>query len=443
MTDIGGNRPYLRDLRAEALRLQKARGEWVIAGIEGHVPWPEEAQVLEFEGIDFILRPSDDQSSPTIVLNATAYGLSRQDAQNRILKLATALAWNERAKIDIHTWMSGGRPFGVGKWRGKVVQEFIASDELVSPKDSAAWVTLALYREALSVDNPFYSFLGFFKTVSSIYKDGRERGAWFREALPLIEEKRARQRIETLSAEGIDVAAYLFSEGRNAIAHAEKEASVSPDNMIDLERITQDLPIIRGLAELAIEQRYSISSSKMKRDGGRPSTIELEKILGDELVCKLKSNTPIEEDRQVKLPETVSIVARRGALREAFIEMLIFGLFQVEHGVRLLLTDKDKSIQFSIGVDLVGRKLEFDPLQDMGRVVDMDSISGIDREIKFRKFQWLMFCNARIEIWNEENNFLLGKSDPFLPLNMMTDHRQFETGIAALENRKKEILTAS
>lgn len=443
MSDGAVNRPYLRDLRADAVRLQCDAGEWVVAGVEGHVPWPKEAQVLEFEEIDFILRPGDEQSSPTIVLNASAHGLSRQEAQNRILKLATALAWNERAKIDIHMWMSGTRPFGVGKWQGNVVQDFIAPDELVFSNDSAAWVALALYREALSVGNPFYSFLGFFKTVSSIYKDGRERGAWFREAMPLIQDNSAQKRIESLSTEGVDVAEYLFSEGRNAIAHAEKDVFVNPDSMIDFERISNDLPIMRGLAELAIEQQYSISSSRIKRYGGRPSTVELEQILGDELVIKLKSNTPIEEERQVELPETVSIVARRGPQSEALLEMQIFSLAQVEHGLRLLLTDKDEKFQFSIGIDLVERKLEFDPLQDMGRVVDLESSLGIDREIKFRQFQWLMFCNARIEIWNEENNLLLGKSDPFIPLNMMTDHRQHEAGMAELENRKKEIQESS
>ena len=439
MSDGAGNRPYLRDLRADAEHLQWEAGEWVIAGIEGHVPWPKKAQVLEFDEIDFILRPGDEQTSPSIVLNATAHNLSRQEAQNRILKLATALAWNERAKIDIHMWMSGTRPFAVGKWQGNIVQEFIAPDELVFPNNNAAWVALALYREALSVGNPFYSFLGFFKTVSSIFKDGRKRAAWFREALPLIEDDNARKRIASLSAEGVDVAEYLFSEGRNAIAHAEKEVFINPDNMIDFERINNDIPIIRGLAELAIEQQYSISSARIKRDGGRPSTVELEEILGEELVVKLKSNTPIEEGQQIDLPETVSIVARRGPQSEAFLEMRPLSLAQAEQGLRLLLTDEDEKLQFSIGVDLVERKIKFNPFHDMGREVDLDSISGIDREIRFRKFQWLMIGNARIEIWNEENNHLLGKSDPFIPHNVITDHLQHEAGMTELENRKKVI----
>jgi hypothetical protein len=66
-------KPYLRDLRSDAERLQKDVGDWVIAGVETTAPWPTKDQVVPYQGLDFILRASTQDRAPTVCLNARAH----------------------------------------------------------------------------------------------------------------------------------------------------------------------------------------------------------------------------------------------------------------------------------------------------------------------------------------------------------------------------------
>ena len=49
---------------------------------------------------------------------------------------------------------------------------------------------------------------------------------------------------------------------RNAIAHAEKEIFVNSGGVDDHFRLTQDIPLLRNLAVLAIEENSSIKRSQ-------------------------------------------------------------------------------------------------------------------------------------------------------------------------------------
>jgi hypothetical protein len=54
---------------------------------------------------------------------------------------------------------------------------------------------------------------------------------------------------------GTDISEYLATQGRHAIAHAEREDIVDPDDPDDHHRIHMDKPLMRHLAELAMTFR--------------------------------------------------------------------------------------------------------------------------------------------------------------------------------------------
>ena len=59
-----------------------------------------------------------------------------------------------------------------------------------------------------------------------------------------------------LKADGKDdLAAHLWESGRCAVAHANREPIVDPDDPADARRMHDELPIIRALAEKAIEEK--------------------------------------------------------------------------------------------------------------------------------------------------------------------------------------------
>lgn len=434
-------KPYLRDLRADALRLQKIAGNWVVAGIETTIPWPEVAQIAHFEGIDFILRPGDDDSEPSIALNAAVYCIDRKAARDRILKLTSALAWEYGGGVEVFMWAGGGLPIRVAKWKGRIRQSFIEARSLPVVEDDGAWVALALFREGLSIKNPFYSFLSYYKVTSAIHRNGKQREKWFDQSIPKLKDERARERIDELTKLGFKVGPYLFSEGRNAIAHAEKDVFVHPDRTIDYERIYQDLPIISNLAKYAIEERYGITQGAWYSD---PKIMvgPFETALGSELVKMLAASLPVGK-QSIDFPDSVSLVARKGAEAKAFLNMHVDQMVQVAEGVRMVFTDAQNSVQFSIGLNTLKHELEFDPLVDMGRIVDTETVAGLDREILFLSFQACMFLNGSIEIWDEKTDKIIAKSRAYFPINMFFDYEKHQETLESLNTHKQALIQTS
>jgi len=415
---------------------------WVVGGVEGSAAWPKVAQVVPFEGMDFVLRPAEGDRMATIALNAGLYGLDVTQGQARILKLATALAWSDGGSLELTSWVSGSHPIGLGKWRGNVVRDFLPGDDLPNSAEDEAWVALALFREGVASKNVFYSFLSLFKVIGSIHRDGRKREDWFRAHLGVLDAEDAIKRYDELQASGIDVAKYLFTEGRNAIAHAEKEIFVNPDEPLDYERISRDLPVVRNLAEIAIEEQFKLLRRRTRYHSKGLDIVGFKEAIGPELWKMLLEKSPEVEGRNIELPDTVAVVARRDAAIHVYEGMQFGPIGPDDKGIRFLLTDPEETVQFSIGLSLQDEELFFEPLEDMGIVREPESADAIDRLIKYLNFRFCLFCNGCVEVWDEKTNSLLGRTPPYILLNMMIDYEGHKAQIAQLEARKAELMNA-
>ncbi|SPA56675.1 conserved protein of unknown function [Cupriavidus taiwanensis] len=378
----------------------------------------------------------------TIAFNAGLYRLNVTQGQARILKLATALAWSDGGSLEVTSWVSGGNPIGLGKWRGNVVRDFIRGDDLPYALSEEAWVALALFREGVASKNVFYSFLSLFKVIGSIHRDGRKREDWFRAHLGNLDSEDAIKRYDELHATGIDVAKYLFMEGRNAIAHAEKEVFVNPDEPLDYERISRDLPVVRNLAEIAIEEQFGLLRRRTRYHSRGLDIVGFKEAIGQELWQMLLEKSPEVEGRNIELPDTVALVARRDAAIHVYEGMRFGPIGPDDKGIRFLLTDASETVQFSIGLNLQEEELFFEALEDMGIRREPESVDGIDRLIKYLNFQFCLFCNGCVEVWDEKTGLLLGKAPPYMLENMMIDFDRHKAQIAQLEARKAELMKA-
>ncbi|SPK73730.1 conserved protein of unknown function [Cupriavidus taiwanensis] len=433
-------KPYLRDVRADAQALLNQRGRWVVAGVEGGLAWPKIAQVVVFEGMDFILRPEAEDLMANIAFNAELYGLDVKQGQARILKFATALSWSDGSSLEVTSWVSGSHPIGLGKRRWSVVRDFMTGDGLPQPKEDEAWVALALFREGLVSKNAFYSFLSFFKVIASIHRDGRMRGQWIGEKLKALDADDALKRLEELNGSVDNIGYYLFEEGRNAIAHAEKDIFVNPDEPLDYERILRDTPLVRNLAEIAIEERYGILRRRTRYRTKGLDVVGFKKAIGPELWKMLLDKSPAAEGKNVETPDSVALVARRDASFYAYEGMTFAAIVpNGEGGVGFVLTDDRKTIEFCLHLDLEKESLSFDPLQDMARAPEAESPEAIDRAIKFLQFQFCIVCNGHIEVWDEKAISLIGRTDGYIPLNMFVVPDAFEKQIAQLQARRAEL----
>lgn len=426
-------KPYLRDFRAEATALLKTPGNWVVAGIETHLPWPKVDQVVTFGGRDFVMQAATESSEPSIAFNAQPYQLSLREAREQILRFASALAWRENSKIEVFSWVGGGLPHGVGKFRGRVIQDFFEPNGLPDTDNEIALCALAFYREGLSIGNPFFAFLSFYKTIATIHRKGTERGSWIKQALGKLHTDDAKKRIKELGHPDVDIGTYLYQEGRNAIAHAELESFINPDRVADHERIHKDIPVIQGLAAIAIEEGFSLYNRQRAKSILEGSVDGFRAALKPDQLDAVLSNAPIGENQQVDLPDRITLVARRGGSFFAFETMAVSELHQADGGFLAFFTNADKTIQVCLGVDIREDELRTDPIEGLAVRVDRSSRAGVEREILMLKFQRCVLINGRVEVWDEEINQLIACTKPYIPVNVTVNYQWYEEQIAELE----------
>lgn len=128
---------------------------------------------------------------------------------------------------------------------------------LPAPIEPAARLALALYREGMSVNAYPFALLSCMKILNLKYRIGTDQKRWINQALGHLAGSAARW-VAALQAQGHDVGDYLYVHGRCAVAHAFAPPIVDPDNVGDLLRMREDLPLARALAAHALESEFGV-----------------------------------------------------------------------------------------------------------------------------------------------------------------------------------------
>jgi hypothetical protein len=424
---------YLRDLRAAADALQQEAGDWVIAAVETTAPWPTKDQVVPYQGLDFILRSSTQDRAPTVCLNARAHRLTSTQARDAILRFGSSIAWSGDWRFEVTTWMGGSHPFGIGRMLGNVVQDFFDVDELGAINDDDTATALAFFREGITTHNPFYAFLNLYKVIAFVHRnnnDGKARGNWIAEALPRLADQHAVERLAALEKDGIDAAKYLWEEGRNAIAHSEKGTFVNPDRIGDQERIERDLPVMRALARLAIEEWFGVHH-RLSRKAVRASKIAgFKALIGEEVIDKTMAGADLS-GLNILLPDSVTVLVRHGADIHAFEGLRIAGLKQVKGGVGIWMLNADETLQVTVLINLADDCLDMNP-SDIECLMNGKSRSSVEQALLAHNFSWKYQGNGSVEIWNEDDDTLLGRTEPYYPNNGWRNPEWHEKCVAEL-----------
>ena len=71
------------------------------------------------------------------------------------------MSWAEGGGIEIIAWGGGNVPRPIHMRRGRSVVDFLEADHLPHVETDEDRAALALYREGISLDNPFDSLLTF------------------------------------------------------------------------------------------------------------------------------------------------------------------------------------------------------------------------------------------------------------------------------------------
>lgn len=428
---------YLRDLRHDAQALLQQRGHWLVAAVETQIFWPETAQVFPYDGKDIILRPGDDKMVATIAFNFAKYGMSREEARDLIFNFASALAWMEKASLEITSWAGGGHPINVMHGRSRNVSRFLDPEMLEVPANEDQSTALALYREAISTRNPFYAFLNFYKVIAYAHRDGKERGSWIRSALSDITGEPGFSRLSALKEEhGDKVDEYLVNEGRHAIAHAEKEIFVNPDKMIDHQRIVADLPLMRRLAEMSVERDHGFITDLYAKKYTDPIA-GFRAMVGEPTIHKLLNGDFAPGD-VLEVPNQVTIVARKEGTIAVMPAMAYVQMGTWKNGISVVFCDVSQTVFVEIDLDFRENRLLLDPVEKITFAARRESIEQLDAEIVGHKFLMAVFCNGQVEVWDDDDDTMLGRAKAYMPMNMTPDFEGHQQQIEALNALRRE-----
>ncbi len=235
---------------------------WLTTAIETNCIFPIEGIELEYNGSRFILRPETEELYPTVSIELPdryQYINDYHKIFHEKLKIfLSVLSWVKDEGVREITWVAAPNIMQMGKLKTQLVSESFHLKYLPIVKDDKALRALALFKEAKSINNNPYKFLGFFKILNILKEKGKEQKKWINDNIQYLKNN---ERINELRKEGIDIGEYLYEQGRCAIAHAFNDPIINPDNVDDILKIYKDLPLIEELVKIAIEREFKINST--------------------------------------------------------------------------------------------------------------------------------------------------------------------------------------
>ncbi len=241
---------------------------WLNLGVDGGCCWPRQEEKIAFGGHELLLKPATIKTEQSIHVNLAKERISSIDAMTLVNRFLSILSWcdcgNKGMNILYGFGVSGSAVPVAISIRTRIVGSSIAfpfyRDIEKKPK---ACLALALYREGLNIDSVPLSFLSFFKIINIFYND-KAIIKGLENLLPYIQDDRAQKRLQELKKTVNDIPTYLY-KCRCATAHAFTNPTTDPDNVTESRDLSQDLWIIRSVADYLIEKKLSVSRSILKK----------------------------------------------------------------------------------------------------------------------------------------------------------------------------------
>jgi hypothetical protein len=263
--------PYVPHIFGDAVD-QKLRSSigWLTAGVASSIPWPSYDVCIIYNGSEYFLRGTEQaKESPYPCISISYDADNINQALEKVYRITSILSWFEGGYVDASGYITGSRPMRYGSRNvfssmGIAGAKSFNCNHLPIIEDDNTRKALAFWREGQRLENVHegYSFLSFFKVIESQFANGRQRAEWITANIEKLTEK-AKDRVDELRAQKIDVSLHLYESCRCAIAHASLDGVIiDPDIAQDKRRLAQDLVIIKELARLYISEELNVPTSR-------------------------------------------------------------------------------------------------------------------------------------------------------------------------------------
>lgn len=232
-------------------------------GVKGCACWPEKEAKVSFGGHELVLKPATKETEQSIHINLK--DISGVDALSLINRFLSILSWcDDQGMENLYGWSGNPVPVAVPKQPRCIGSSIAFPFYREMEENPKARLALALFREGLTVNSGPFEFLSYFKILNIFWKDKYKNGEneiieGIRNHLCYLTDSLVASRIKEIQKTEKDIAKYLYESGRCAIAHAYSEPIVDPDDVHHLRRLSQDVHIIKGIAEYLIENELNVS----------------------------------------------------------------------------------------------------------------------------------------------------------------------------------------
>ncbi|MFA6128258.1 MAG: methylamine utilization protein MauJ [Bacteroidales bacterium] len=205
--------------------------------------------IIRFPLGDVFFKAGQNANWPTVV-----------ELFSLVLRLLSIFSWAYKISFECNGLMTVVTGLGVKTRLNNIhVKNFITPTDLFIWADEKTKLALALYRQALTTASIPLQFLSFAKILNIQYVD-RIQIAAFNRITGLLTETKAVNRVRELDSMGIDVGERLYKSGRCAIAHANVQPTIDPDDPTDSYELNLDMPIVRGVAEYIIQVELNLQN---------------------------------------------------------------------------------------------------------------------------------------------------------------------------------------
>lgn len=344
------------------------------------------------------------------------------------------LSWQDGLPLEIVGWSGGNLARPVSMQTMSTVSHDFEARHLPIGATDVAKTAMAFYREGVSIGNPFYAYLSLYKAFSVAVPNGKGREAWINAALPTLTSRTAVERLNVLVQGGVDIAKHLYDGNRHSIAHANKEPFVNPDRDDDRRRIALDIPLMRELAESAIEQNLGVDrlvTAYVKHS--YELTGLAKRVVPREFVEQMQAGKAAGECT-IDAPDELALVARCGEVIE-IVSPVREAQWELDAtGITLVALSPDRAARFLVRFDFAAGRLLFDPMGDaLCFLSEFRTKAQALDAAKVMRLRECLYRNGRFEVWDAAGEVKLGESQPYLPFNCRIDFSAIAAAIAAVE----------
>jgi len=247
---------------------------WLNVGVKGTAIWPTQETTVEFGGHKLLLKPATRDTEQSIHINLHGGIADDAHALTLINRFLSILSWcDDQPMENRYGWSGNPIPVAVPKELRAVGSSIAFPFNRALESDRKARVALALFREGRTVNSTPFAFLSYFKILNIFWNDKwtllnaqRQNPVieGIRATLPNLKDDLALTRLQALRTSEPDIPRYLYESGRCAIAHAYADPIVDPDDVSDLRRLSEDLHIVKAIAEHLIVNELKVSRSILR-----------------------------------------------------------------------------------------------------------------------------------------------------------------------------------